>query len=363
MFAKKRVVRFLRLFVLAAAVPAVLSAQSGPQITSVQPPSAPYFGNIPVTIRGAALAVICDFAPCPDPQVWFGTTRAEVTSISSDQLVVRAPAHRIGNVDVSVVRNDGETATARGAFTYLGARAKESVLLPLVMNSVGGGYGSRWSTSLIFVNRTSERVTIDPIHVTVPPQGEVRDPEQLGSLPSERSPGRVIDLPRDLRDRFTIRLSGRESSGSSAGFEIPVVHEHDCRVDALHLANVPIASGFRNTLRLYLIEVNGNRGVEMSFLVEFFDPANRGAAIASTHLTTRPTRPNNPNAGLFVYPATAEIINLVTAHPELTGLAEVDIVVSPLSLLPVVPPPAPLFWAFVSTTNNATQEVTLVTPE
>lgn len=363
MFAKKRVVNVLSIFVLAAALPAVLSAQGGPQITSVTPSSAPYFGNIPVTIRGTGLTVICGISPCPDPQVWFGSTPAEVSAVSPETLIVKAPAHRIGNVDVRVMRHDGESGTARGAFTFLGSGAKESVLLPLVMNSVGGGYGSRWSTSLTFVNRMSVPVTIDPIGVTVPPNEEVRDPEQLGSLASERSPGRVIELPRDLRDRFTIRLSGRESNSARAGFEIPVVHEHDYRVEPLHLAKVPVASGFRSMLRIYLVEVNGNRGEDLGFLVEFFDPAHRGAALASTHLRTRPTRPNNPNAGLFIYPSTAEIGDLVTAHPALAGLTEVDIVISPSWLLPVIPSPAPLFWAFVSTTDNATQEVTLVTPE
>jgi hypothetical protein len=81
-----------------------------PHITSVSPGSGPLTGGTSVTITGTNLAGASS--------VTFGGVAASVSTNTATQIVVTAPAHAAGAVDVTVTVPGGGT-TAVGAFTYL----------------------------------------------------------------------------------------------------------------------------------------------------------------------------------------------------------------------------------------------------
>ncbi len=79
------------------------------RIRSISPADGSTAGGTEVTISGSGFNA--------DTRVWFGSTEADIRDQESDKLVVDAPAHARGEVDVSV--GEGSTAdTEADAFTF-----------------------------------------------------------------------------------------------------------------------------------------------------------------------------------------------------------------------------------------------------
>jgi hypothetical protein len=357
-------------FALALLVASSLSAQSElPVIHSIENGRSTYQGGSLFTVHGERMALICGVAPCGEPRVLLGSTAAQVVSFTPETIVARANPHRIGAFDVTVERQDHATATVRSAFTYFSEAARETVLLPLVLRDAAAGYQSRWATELSITNRTDAAITIAPIGLLVDPKSTVRNPSALNSISGEGTAGRLLYLPRDLADKLTINLRVHELTrdDESLGVELPVVHETDFRVEEIALGGITADPRYRLGLRIYtadFFDPNGNTA--QTFWVRVFDrsgTSDESQPLVSTFVNVTNKRSNNANAGILLYPGTYEIADLAAAFPQLAGHEELGIVVSPVFLSPVVSPRVPLFWAFVSSTNNQTQEVTLVTPD
>ncbi|HEX7418864.1 MAG TPA: IPT/TIG domain-containing protein, partial [Thermoanaerobaculia bacterium] len=109
-----------------------------------------------VTITGLTLPA-CSVGTCAAPLVTFGGSEAQIEEFGPpDKLVVYAPAHDAGTVDV-IVRYGGQTYTATAAFNYFVPTGVtdpaffEPVLFP-VMITGPGAFGSNWTTEVTMRN-------------------------------------------------------------------------------------------------------------------------------------------------------------------------------------------------------------------
>ena len=176
-----------------------------------------------------------------------------------------------------------------------------------------------------------------------------RLPEPV-SVASERGRGGAVlylaspavgDLGDDIA--FDLRIVDLSRSATAAGTEIPVVRDRDLYTSTIHLLNVPSDSRFRLALRVF--EMNLDRA---QFAVRIFDQTTNGLLAARMVTTSL----NVPPGGFT--PAFAEITDI------LSGIAappsKIRIEIEPLTA-------GGSSWAYVSITNNESQQITLVTPQ
>jgi hypothetical protein len=145
--------------------------------------------------------------------------------------------------------------------------------------------------------------------------------------------------------------------------EIPVVRESDFRVKPLSLLDIPTDSSFRVALRIYGLDGFGQFGsAEHHFLIRAFD-LGTNALLAERAVTAEVVEPIATPPRPVTRPAMFQMFDVRGAMPEVAAAQRIRIEVIPISVLPVVPAPVSLFWAFASITDNETQTVTLVTPD
>ncbi len=141
---------------------------------------------------------------------------------------------------------------------------------------------------------------------------------------------------------FNSRVQDLSRQANSAGVEIPIVRETDLR-SRIVLLSVPVDARFRSALRIY--DVSGHA---TSVRLRIFG-VNSNDAIVDTSIVLGDPPITADNA----YPAQANIFDLVASYEGLRSVAALRIEIDGTSSS---------LWAFVSTTNNESQEVTIVTP-
>lgn len=154
-------------------------------------------------------------------------------------------------------------------------------------------------------------------------------------------PGLVVKAPSgaDLQMRLRVRDTSRDQL--SAGTEIPVVHESRMKAAPLRLLSIPPEGPrFRNRLRVYAFEPVL---VRLSFVRE----SDYVTLYQTTMMLAKPG--DVPAEDLEFYPAYAEF----SEFPPSDYRLRVD--VEPLTSSTKI-------WAFVTTTNNMSQEITIATP-
>ncbi|MDQ6803035.1 MAG: hypothetical protein M3041_19710 [Acidobacteriota bacterium] len=245
------------------------------------------------------------------------------------------------------------------------------VLLPLYLEqSVPGAFGSLWVSRFAVHNGGQISYLIDtcsPVSPDIFDPGclafldadeEVRSNETQAALP-RRYPKpengaagavmylhpRAADTPDPNSLSFELRITDVSRSSTSAGTEVPVVRESGFRTATLRLLDVPTDARFRSVVRLF--EMNLARA---EFTVRIIDPATN--TLLSERRVTTSTPPQGP---LRFHPGFVQIADptasLGTAQP-----ANVRVEIEPLTA-------GSAFWAYVSITNNDSQQVTLVTPQ
>ena len=248
------------------------------------------------------------------------------------------------------------------------APAYDRVLVPIYLTEpVAGANGSRWVTDFAVYNRGPESAQLLSCSPACP--GDLREDEEVAPgetqtfLPERRQssavPGRVVYFAPLSDDgvhgaaagdaenlTFALRVFDTSRSEMSAGTEIPVVRESSFRTSTTDLANIPVDPNFRVTLRLY--EMNLDRA---DFLIMVYDHVR--AKIHDYHLVRVTT--SAPQGELRFEPGYLILDKLRPFDTASGSSSRVRIVIEPLSR-------GSAFWAFVSVTNNATQQVTLVTP-
>lgn len=246
------------------------------------------------------------------------------------------------------------------------ASAQNRFLVPLYLTAdVPGAHGSLWQSELAVHNASTHVYTFQTCAVMEPNEGcplDVRNDELLNpsdtktALPARYpSPangvaGAIIyiysnDAPKEDVSGLSFDLRVRDISRSAiaAGTEIPVVRDSDLRTTTLHLLNIPVDARFRVALRLFEVNLD-----QADFAVRVFDQMSNALLRETTLHTATP-----PQGHPRFTPGFAELDDLLSAAAS-SGALRVEI--EPQT-------PGAAFWAYVSITNNDSQQITLVTPQ
>lgn len=341
-----------------------ITAFSDPVITSVTPSSGPVTGGTTITIKGTGFSdncVICSPPLSVAPEVFFyETPAASVKFIDSTTLEVVTPAHLPAKVPIRVRQLDGsQPVTVANAFEFTGEPADgfDPILFPIFTAPVRGAFDSEFHTRARMWNQSeSETVMLygrDTACYLFSPHLDGLIPLELqqGGIDQVMLPdcspsiGRVFWVAKD-KDTIAanLRVTDVTRQATSHGVEIPVVHKDDFTAGRISLLGVPLDPKFRNTLRIYSIGP-GPRNVVVQI-------GNRTHQLAL-------------QAGGDVFqPAYAQFTDFPLPADMPPGQQTVRVVIDPIPPCPICPLPhvLPPIWAFITVTNNETQQITTITP-
>lgn len=337
--------------------------QATPVVTEIQPSQGPAAGGTLVVIRGDNLStqVHC-ILPCP-PQVTFGNVTVDAAEESDERLVVTAPAHEPGTVDVTVSIPGRQSVVVKNGFTFIGGAdaGYEQVLLPIYLkNPAPGANGTLWRTDFYIRNDGNTPVqlapwdcppnsgcpAVFPLTFTLQPQVTLHNPENF-ALYGGSNPSRLLYVSAPANVSMSLRVADVSRSAQNAGTDVPVIRPSELLRSRSQLFNVPLTDqNFRVLLRIY--EVAYNRS---TFTVRFH-PQEGGLPPHEVELTaTSPqTGPFRSEAAYVEFDVSA-LLHLRRAWPD-----TLRIEIEPAT-------PGSRYWGFASITNNQTQLVTLVTPQ
>jgi hypothetical protein len=227
------------------------------------------------------------------------------------------------------------------------------ILAPVLARSTPGAFGSIWVTEFALFNGNSTAVSIEysrscpsTCSEQVPiDAGAYRDITDVLNPPSG-APGLFLYVPSTALPlmEFSLRVRNLSVQALTWGAEVPVVREEKAFTRPFSLLNVPIDTHFRHTLRVY--DFTGSSGFAK---VEYLSiPNNSVLAQQNVPLFGEGVK----GVSGLSYPAFGSI----PQPPEVAGAERVRVRITPLDS-------SQRLWAFVSFTNNETQEVTNITPQ
>jgi hypothetical protein len=248
------------------------------------------------------------------------------------------------------------------------ARADERTytrfLVPLFGGNVSGAYGSLWHMETwVHYTGTVEAVMIPrPYCYTFCPEGGHLSPGYsalpIHALGGFETSGILFHVESEYADgvTFASRIKDLARQSESAGTEVPVVREDRITEGPLYLLNLPRTANFRTLLRIYALPEVPDPEVEVRYYP--LPDANTGEGLSEYVVPLRVDRLRLESftapVGLQLRPSAGHIAN-VESLPELADWDAIWIEVVPVT-------PGARLWAFVSVTNNDTQQVTLITP-
>lgn len=372
-----RVIALLSLLFAAA-------VSAAPVITSVEPPIGFTYAPTRVTIHGSDLGtndVICPIPPpsgtgqgtCP-VQVFFGGDHALVLSATPTRVeaytnpFVGGQPRTPGSVDVRVViEGKGETTLANG-FRFDNAPFPDPafyspLLVPLTTaNDVRGANGSVWRTELrVFNNSAWSLAFAGPLcnpHILAPcvdptiPAGRTESVD-LYPGPIDGTDGAFLWVPNPLLGaaRMSLRVRDVSENAQSWGTAVPVVKMSEF-APRLVIIDVPTDARYRGMLRIYSTG-SSPQTVEYRVFRENDDMPVVTRRV-ELHGIVHPAPVLMPENPAYIQ------IDLLTPEVRAAGervWIEID------NLGANVSPPPPSIWAFVSVTNNETQQITAIVPE
>ena len=146
------------------------------------------------------------------------------------------------------------------------------------------------------------------------------------------------------RVRFNLRVQDLSRRADTWGTEVPVVRESGFTHEAISLINVPADNLFRLMLRVYESDSAGQARVRIDV---FRQSTDERLGTVETALPTREPVIYNPGYAQ---------ISITDLFPNIHGQDRLRITVTPTT-------PGANIWAFVSVTNDDTQQVTTITPQ
>jgi hypothetical protein len=247
------------------------------------------------------------------------------------------------------------------AWTAAAQEVTTRVLLPFTWWELPGAHGTVWQTQTWIQNRGTSSAAVAPaaclgpilcgsgfsIDPTSPPSRFIAAATvTTGLLAHIRSlPGADVV--------FSSRIRDLSHASDSSGTEVPAIPEEEFAAGSLSLIDVPTIYGARTLLRVYALpEAAAPREVEVRYY-RIPDPGDEVRLLLRTDRLRLdvPVRSDIQPRYLAAYGQIAGIEFL----PELFFGESAWIEVVPLT-------PGLRIWALASVTNNATQQVTLVTP-
>ena len=343
----------------------VVSSSAFATVQGFNPSGGPEAGGTSVTIRGTNL--IPDTATCAAGQncngvtVSFGTVAGSVVQASPSLIVVMSPAHIAGTTEIRIHVAGRTDTVLPEAFRFdwdpAGGQPEKyfRYLVPTTLRDVAGANGSLWTSVL----------TVFPkIDVGTPILGRFHgggfngtlSGNQVRVLELDASPGKdgaFFYVPRVVEHQLAadLHIMDLSLSADTLGTELPVVPEDEFRTTQNLLA-VPVDARYRVLLRIYDLD-NLSLGVNVSI----YTPVNR-VLLDTIHvdlggfltIEEQPV-PSNP-----AYAALDPITDKVRASGQ--SRVRVEIAAEGRNDLP----PVTTIWAMATVTNNATQQVTAITP-
>jgi hypothetical protein len=311
---------------LAAVVLALFTATSPPptlSVSTITPSGGLTRGGELVHIRGSLFQLL-------SMQVWFGQQQALIVSAPTEpEVIVVAPPHAAGAVDITIIVAGFPALVVPNAYRYQDADATViRFLVPVALDS-NGAFSTRWRSELLVYNGNAEAVPTDGISIPPFTGGQVPLDVSVGN------PSIFLTVPRRLADQvsFSARVHDASHDDQGLGAEIPIVPETQFR-RSIALPGVIPDPRQRTLLRVYGLD----EGIVKVAVRNTFNNAL---------LSTQTLSLGASSARSFAY-------------------GELPIVVSSTDPLRIEVTPAtaaaPLVWAFVTMTNNTTQQVTTVTP-
>jgi hypothetical protein len=227
----------------------------------------------------------------------------------------------------------------------------ERILIPIVADHLPGAFGSSWTTEFRARHESNVDVVVgydngdDPR--LIPPHSTYM-PRLFARITGEPE-GQFILIRRSATSTsyFSLRLRDESRNTKTAGVSVPIVRENQLLRGPHYLLGIPAGGGFRRTLRVY-----DASGRESEFDVRAFDDREQNV-VGSAHISLTPsTRFFSENVPMRPASFTADVDYL---FPTLPAYQYVTIEITPHVATQE-------WWAFVSVTNNQTQEVTMVVP-
>jgi hypothetical protein len=228
------------------------------------------------------------------------------------------------------------------------------ILLPVVIeNPLPGALGSLWSSRVDMyyggklVLPTVEGTAICHFDPCLGLEGLASGTTYV-NVPVPMSAGSIGKFlyvrPAEALPDLTIysRVFDISRADTNRGTQIPVVPETAAFSTPIRLIGVAIAPPFRSMLRIYDFDPDSSHAV----LVSIFLPSPGGGILLDRRLLAM-AQPADPHT--FPGYSQLDLSYLADRAPE------VRVEVAPVT-------EGSRFWAFVSTTNNQTQHVTLTTP-
>lgn len=252
----------------------------------------------------------------------------------------------------------------------------EQVVLVPVFFFGPGAHGSQWETSVSLAS-TSENTVTMPVPVLADPNdgcglptGQIEQNQRYLLCSGYASPsGLLLYVPHEILPTqlyVNARVRDITRAASSAGTEIPVVRELDFTSYDILLLDIPSDARFRSNLRIYggMMHFSAERRLIHpggSVTLEIYDSRD----ISSPPLVQTRVELSAPEtvsgSTHLVRPAYHSIGDLVAQFPQLATVPSYTIRIR--TGQPLTSPPVELTtWAFVTITNNDTQEVTTVSP-
>lgn len=332
------------------------------RITSYSPTTSPSTGGVQVTLHLQNAAEPCTIAVSPRDIAIFGDVVVSAT-YGNGVMTVTAPAHASGTVNL--IAAPCLSPSAPVPFTFFDAGTEpnpadyERVLFPVFFFGKGA-FGADWTTNASVMNTSANTVkTIpalffgNPVCPSLCGCGAVdtAEPGKLARIcqPFTTASGLFVHVPRASNGALTFheRIRDVSRAAEGAGTEIQVVHEADFR-SRVELIDVPNEALFRLTLRMY-----GPNATQLPLHLLFYTADHPEAPMLEIPMVL-----TSPDAAQTfpLHPAFAVVNDLTTTFPPLAAAK------APLRISVVPDVATDKVWAFLSITNNDTQQVTTITP-
>jgi len=313
------------------------------QSFDVRPEVVPLGGG-KIVLNGANL-LTCVNNVCEPVTVTVGGQPATVTSSTSTLIEATVPPHAAGPVALTLNRNASGPVTAFIDYFAPDAPPDPAFFEPVVFPTLvtgAGAFGSQW-TSDVSVRNDSTLLSLPATSSFL----SAVPPFRTLTFTGVNAPaGAVFYASRQVAPLtyFDVLVRDLSRQAQTLGTEIPVVREWDLYGRAIELLNVPNDPKYRVALRVFRLD--GGTNVDVSIYP--MQDAGVGEIAADFMTLTQPSTASTLTSG--------SILDLNGKYPQLAGKGPLRIRIFP----GLVPPRSA--WAFVSVTNNETQDVTIISP-
>jgi hypothetical protein len=232
----------------------------------------------------------------------------------------------------------------------------ERLLVPICPpNAQEGRFGALWGCDMWVRNSADAPVVFSRGNpqISLPGGGLAQLDPHATQHYSGAARGAIYNVEKAYADQvhLSLRIADQNRRPVNQGTEIPIVRERDWLSKSADLLDIPTDPAVRQTLRVYDPEATGQTSVRVSVYPFYYADVE---PLATAELELRGGEIQSGQWHRF--PDYAEIPDLVAAFPQIATEERLRVTVEPLT-------PGMRFWAFITITDNATQQVTVVSPQ